>query len=302
MKLIRLLVTDDRCDAFHGDIQEEYPRRIVAVGERRAMLWYWKEVLLMAGLLTWRWLLVAAAAGAISGASAYYIGRFTTSGRLAAIPYALIILFPIAVFRVRPGQTFLLRFLTSLVAFMTMTVVHYLAIYNFDPHVGTIGLWGHTWRVGFMLAIGSVASASAAFMSRERPRSPYMVAFALALLGFGAMWLVSSQLSAAVLATVLLATAGYLRNQRVQPFARRFTIVLAVNAVMAGLVCLFLVAVVNPPWAGRRFWELLFQHGALDMEIILVGLAIATLTNTRDQQPDPEPQNGGPDDEAAAVG
>ena len=47
---------------------------------------------------------------------------------------------------------------------------------------------------------------------------------------------------------------------------------------------------------------MLFQHGALYVEIILVGLAIATLTNTRDQQPDPEPQNGGPDDEAAAVG
>jgi hypothetical protein len=284
MRFIRLLLPSDRHEAFHGDVQEEYLRRVSMAGKRRASLWYWKEVALMAFHSTWRWALLGITAGAIVGWACYSLGVVATEGPVAVLLFPVAVLVTIALFRWRPPETSFLRFLTSFTLLITALLVLYVAIYRL-PRIHPIPLLGHAWRLAFMLAVSTAVAACAALMARAPTRSTYSVPLALALLGFGAMFTARFRLSLAILAVVVIATAVFLHSQRVEPFARRFLIVVGVNALVAGLACgfFFLTA---PGWVAARAWAPLFQNGWLYAEIGLASLVSATLTRTREADGD----------------
>jgi len=84
------------------------------------------------------------------------------------IAYAFVVLVPAIYVRWRRVPSFTMRFLCPLVAFMTLTVVFYIALCLTDPNASSITLWGHTWRLGMMLAMGSVLSAAVAQLTGTR--------------------------------------------------------------------------------------------------------------------------------------
>ncbi|MBK5258074.1 MAG: hypothetical protein JJE51_00640 [Thermoanaerobaculia bacterium] len=280
MTIVRLLLPRDRADAFEGDMQEELARLASRVGPRRATLWHAREVALLVVHAMWRWLMLAVSFGAITGTVA--LGFWALDLEIGTyLSFPVVILALMALFRARPPQTYFLRFLTALTTFMTMTVVIYAGIRNLDSRVATIDLWGHTWRLCMMLAIGLVASACTALMSPGKSSSPYRVPFGLSILGFGAIYVTlmarGGWLALAVIATVLLATANFLRKQDTQPFARRFVVLFGVNAVMAGLTCALLFLFAHDRFAYRA-WAALFQNGLLYVEIAATSLAFALLS------------------------
>lgn len=301
MRLVRLFLPEERAEAFSGDVQEEFARRIDTRGRVRTTIWQAGEIASLAIHTSWKWLLLAISFGGTTGAVAFGLKAVDLEiGTYLACVF--VVLVPMALFRIRPPQTYFLRFLTALTAFMTMIAVLYAAIYNLDPHVGTISLWGHAWRLGMMLAIGTVASACAALMSPGGSRSPYGVPLGLAILGFGAIYMTligrGGWLVLAVIGIVLLATASFLSKHNTQPFARRFLVMLGVNAVMTGLTCALHFAASSGA-AVYKAWAVLFQNGLLYVEIAATSLLFAWLstvlryprsaTGRAPDEPDPDP-------------
>lgn len=104
--------------------------------------------------------------------SALVIGSATwfTSGRYIVVPYARLVVGTGAVLRSSRVESFSDRFAIGLGAFMIVTVAHYLymtlvEIPRFTHHYPPISLFGHAWRLGFMLAIGIALNAALAVVS-----------------------------------------------------------------------------------------------------------------------------------------
>lgn len=77
------------------------------------------------------------------------------------IPYAALVLVAAVYLRAERVQYFTRRFAMMLGVFMFATVLFYL--YVALVRAGTlfvIPLWGHAWRLGFMLVIGGALSAA----------------------------------------------------------------------------------------------------------------------------------------------
>jgi hypothetical protein len=88
---------------------------------------------------------------------------------LILIPYAILVVVAAVFLRVERVQHFGRRFALMLGAFMFATVV----LYVFIGLVGAETLfitspWGHSWRMGVMLLIGSALSAAVAQLTATR--------------------------------------------------------------------------------------------------------------------------------------
>lgn len=276
-------MTDDSIDALLGDLEEEYALRARSVGRLRAIVCYSKEATLMVAHAGSRSMAFAAVGGILAGVTALFIGWSSTRGPLALFPYALLILLFVTYLRLVPTRT--LRLTTVFVGTLTTLLVHYFGLYVFDPHVGTIPLSGHAWRIGFMLAVAAGLSLTVSQIAPRVPSNPYPFAFAMGLFGSVALWITlltqHLPLLPVVLALLLLSTAVYLNRQGVERFVQRFIAGLVLCTVITGLACLYLVAVVNPSWAGIAAWEQLFQHGLLYVEIVAVSIVLAASTMRR---------------------
>lgn len=90
----------------------------------------------------------------------------TSRGPRVLIPYAVLILVTAVFLRVERVQHFSRRFAIALGAFMCATVIFYLFVGLVTAKtLFVISLWGHAWRLGLMLLIGSALSAAVAQLS-----------------------------------------------------------------------------------------------------------------------------------------
>jgi hypothetical protein len=117
----------------------------------------------MIGTATQRPLAFSLALGSL-GAGALIVTAWNTRyGPLILFPYAALVLVSAIYLRLERVQNFTRRFGITLGVFMSSTLLFYL--YEAGIRAKTlfiIPLWGHAWRVGFMLLIGSALSAAVA--------------------------------------------------------------------------------------------------------------------------------------------
>ena len=96
----------------------------------------------------------------------------TTRGPLILLPYGALILIAAIYLRVERVPHFRQRFLMTLGAFMLATVLFYLFIAIFIAKtLLIIPAWGHAWRLGLMLLIGSALSGAVAQLTATSARS-----------------------------------------------------------------------------------------------------------------------------------
>jgi len=88
--------------------------------------------------------------------------------RFLLTAYAVVVLGPAIYVRWKRVPSFAARFLCTLIAFMTMTVILHITLLVADPNAGSITVFGHIWRMGMMLAIGSVLSGAVAQLTGTR--------------------------------------------------------------------------------------------------------------------------------------
>jgi hypothetical protein len=117
----------------------------------------------MIGTATQRPLAFSLALGLL-GASSFIVTAWnTTRAPVVLIPYAVLVLVAAVYLRVERVQSFKLRFAIALSVFMFATVLFYLYVGLFTAKtLFIVPLWGHAWRLGFMLLVGSVLSAAVA--------------------------------------------------------------------------------------------------------------------------------------------
>jgi hypothetical protein len=97
--------------------------------------------------------------GVLGGVVLVITKLLTTRGPIVLIPYAAIVVSCAAFIRFADEQTFGRRFLLSLYAFMTATVIFYVYVAAIDAQtLFTISAVGHAARIGLMLVIGMVIS------------------------------------------------------------------------------------------------------------------------------------------------
>lgn len=117
----------------------------------------------MVGAATQRPVAFSLALGLLGAGALIVTAWNTTYGPLILVPYAALILVEAVYLRIERVQTFTRRFAMTLGAFMFATVLFYLFIGLIAAKtLFIIPLWGHAWRLGFMLLIGSVLSLAVA--------------------------------------------------------------------------------------------------------------------------------------------
>jgi hypothetical protein len=94
----------------------------------------------------------------------------THRGPAVMLPYAALVILAAIYLRAEHVQGFLRRFGMTLTTFMVATVILYVFIGAVQAKTLTvISLWGHAWRLGLMLALGSVIAAAVAQVTSTRP-------------------------------------------------------------------------------------------------------------------------------------
>lgn len=117
----------------------------------------------MIGTATQRPLAFSLALGLLGAGFIIVTAWNTTHGPLVLIPYAVLVLAAAVYLRVERVQDFKRRFAMTLGVFMFATVLFYLYVGLFTAKtLFIVPLWGHAWRLGFMLLVGSVLSAAVA--------------------------------------------------------------------------------------------------------------------------------------------
>jgi glucose uptake protein GlcU len=87
----------------------------------------------------------------------------TTQGPLILVPCSALIVIAAVYLRTERVQRFVRRFGMTLGAFMFANILFYLFIAIFIAKtLLIIPIWGHAWRLGIILAIGSALSAAVA--------------------------------------------------------------------------------------------------------------------------------------------
>jgi len=126
----------------------------------------------MAGTATNQPVAFTLALGLLGGGALIATAWNTTHGPLVLVPYAALVLAAAVYLRVERVQYFGRRFGMTLGVFMFATVLFYLYVGLFTAKtLFIIPLWGHAWRLGFMLAIGSALSAAVAQLTTVSPAS-----------------------------------------------------------------------------------------------------------------------------------
>lgn len=103
------------------------------------------------------------ALGTLAGAAMIVTTMLTTRGPAVFIPYTLLVIVSAVYLKLGGVAPFARRFAMALGAFMTGTMWFYVYIATLARgHSSGIGVLGHAWRIGLMLAIGSALSAAVA--------------------------------------------------------------------------------------------------------------------------------------------
>lgn len=101
--------------------------------------------------------------GLLGGGALITTVSLTRRGPAIFLPYALIVIASAIYLRVERVQGFSNRFVLSLGVFMVATVLLYAFIGLVQAKtLFKISLFGHAWRLGFMLLIGAALSAAVA--------------------------------------------------------------------------------------------------------------------------------------------
>ena len=109
------------------------------------------------------------ALGLLGGGALITVAWTTTRGPLVLIPYAALILAAWLYLRLESVQGWSRRFILTLGSFMVATVLFYLFIGAVLARtLLEIPAWGHAWRLGLMLLIGTVLSAAVAQLTATR--------------------------------------------------------------------------------------------------------------------------------------
>jgi hypothetical protein len=123
----------------------------------------------MISTATQRPIAFALALGLLGGSALITIAWNTTRGPVVLIAYAMLIIVAAVYLRVERVQHFSRRFSITLGAFMFATLMFYLFIGLVAAKtLFKIPLFGHAWRLGFMLLVGSALSAAVAQMTATR--------------------------------------------------------------------------------------------------------------------------------------
>lgn len=94
----------------------------------------------------------------------------TRRGPAVLLPYAALVILAAIYLRAEHVQGFQRRFGMTLTTFMVATVIFYVFVGAVQAKTLTvIPLWGHAWRLGLMLALGSVIAAAVAQVTSTRP-------------------------------------------------------------------------------------------------------------------------------------
>jgi hypothetical protein len=220
----------------------------------------------------------------LAGVGAWKIGTITTTGPMVFIPYVVMVVVAaraVAFFRIESAFT---RFGLLLLAFMTTTVVHYVALRLFEPVI-PLTLWGHAWRLGFMLLIGMVVSgATAAVTAPSRTpgvrRSAISLAVALGVLSAGFLivvaWTVPRQYAIATVLLLMAVSGVSLRREGIESLRKRLVLSTSVVAVFAAIMFLFLKVAVH-----HRVLKAIWQGGLLIPELIALVAIVALVSSPR---------------------
>jgi hypothetical protein len=123
----------------------------------------------MTGSATDRPLAFVFALGALGGAALITVEWATTRGPLILFPYAALAIVSAVYLRFECVQGWLRRFSLALGSYMVATVTLYLFIgLVLARSLFDISAWGHMWRLGLMLLIGSALSAAVAQLSATK--------------------------------------------------------------------------------------------------------------------------------------
>ena len=179
--LIRLVIRGEQQACVLGDLEEMFASVTSKIGGKRAVRWYWKEAIvttayvILRGIETHRVTALTLAIGALCGVILIDLTLVSTRGALGFFVYAGLMLAMAVFLPVMSVQSFWQRFSLTLTAFMTATLLLYWFIIGvMAPEARALPLWGHAWRIGFALALGSLAATIvAAFSSRKS--SPFLV-------------------------------------------------------------------------------------------------------------------------------
>src|SRR5439155_23153147 len=103
------------------------------------------------------------ALGVLGGSALIVTAWNTRYGPVILLPYAALVLISAIYLRLERVQDFSRRFGITLGVFMSATLLFYLYAAGIRAKtLFIIPLWGHAWRIGFMLLIGSILSAAVA--------------------------------------------------------------------------------------------------------------------------------------------
>jgi len=141
-----------------GDLRELATRN-----PERATRLYLGELMTTLSNATQRPLAFILALGTLGGAALIVTLFVTSRGPIVFLPYAAIVLTGLVYLRVERVRPFAKRFTLSLGSFMLATIVFY--VFNIARSSADISILGHAWRLGFMLAVGSVLGAAVAQLS-----------------------------------------------------------------------------------------------------------------------------------------
>ena len=286
-RILAMLLRREDEGAVLGDLHEEY--------QSRDSWWYWSEVARSIPAIIRTRLeepmsrpavvtLVLVTMSTLAGVGAWTIGTITTTGPMVFIPYVVMVLIAARAIAFLHIERALTRFGLLLLAFMTTTIVHYVELRLFEPVI-PLTLWGHAWRLGFMLLIGMVVSSAVAAVTapshaaRDR-RTPVSLAIGLGVLGAGflimATWAAPRQYAIATVFLLMAVTAVLLRRERIESLRKRLVLSTSVVAVFAAIMFLFLKVAVH-----HRVLKAIWQGGLLIPELIALVAIVALVSSPR---------------------
>lgn len=104
------------------------------------------------------------ALGTLGSATLVLSRMFFTRGKYILLTYALIVIATGVILKTNQIRQYFARFWVGLGAFMMANIALYLHIRLIEqsPNLSPLTVWGHTWRLGFMLGIGAALNLALA--------------------------------------------------------------------------------------------------------------------------------------------
>gem|GEM_PF-2370930 len=176
--LLRLVIRGHDQVCVLGDLEEMFASVASKSGTRRAAIWFWKEAIVttsyavLRGIEKHRVTAFALVLGALWGVILIALSLLSTGGGFVLFVYAGLMLAMAVYLAIMRVESFGRRFSLTVTAFMTATLLLYW--FTLPPLARTFSVWGHAWRIGFALALGSIAAAVVAAFSSRRS-SPFLV-------------------------------------------------------------------------------------------------------------------------------